>query len=195
MAYSDGKPPDLRFPYSTSATAYYKTGGKDPASIRAFPAGLKVVAGHPHGTTPRGERKGVVSWHCIAKIAYPDDPSEPTIPDCPTGKLVLRVAFPDCWNGRSLDGAEHRSHMAYARRRPGRRFMVCPASHPVPVPALSLGVTYFFQGGTHKSLQLASGPPRTAHADFFNAWDQAELDRLVRVCINARKSCGARRTP
>ena len=34
----------------------------------------------------------------------------------------------------------------------------------------------------------------SAHADFFNAWDQEELAKLVHNCINAQVECGARRT-
>jgi hypothetical protein len=33
--------------------------------------------------------------------------------------------------------------------------------------------------------------PVAAHADFFNAWNQPTLDRLVRECIDAGMHCGA----
>jgi hypothetical protein len=35
-------------------------------------------------------------------------------------------------------------------------------------------------------LSLASGGPQTAHADFFNAWNQRALERLVASCFAER---------
>jgi uncharacterized protein DUF1996 len=183
VVYAGGAP--LVTPYIL-ARAYYKTGGKDPKSIRAFPPGLKVVAGHPHGTIPRGERDRVVSWNCKGDPRYKTAP-DPAPPKCSSATLTLRVEFPDCWNGRGVDGAEHRSHMAYALRKRGKRYRVCPHSHPVPVPALSLAV--FLPADGHRHITLASGPVQTGHADFFNAWDQPLLERAVRECINAQRRC------
>ena len=65
-----------------------------------------------------------------------------------------------------------------------------PGGHPVPVPALTVHVKYAIAGGA--GVSLASGPAYTAHADFFNAWNQAELTKLVQNCINAQVECGAR---
>jgi hypothetical protein len=36
---------------------------------------------------------------------------------------------------------------------------------------------------------LASGSPYSAHADFFNAWRQSDLQALVDGCINALRHC------
>ena len=40
-----------------------------------------------------------------------------------TGRCTSRVTFPGCWNGRDLDSADHKRHLAYATS--GR----CPRSH------------------------------------------------------------------
>lgn len=61
---------------------------------------------------------------------------------------------------------------------------VCPSTHPVAVPRLALHVHYPTAGGP--GVTLSSGSANTAHADFFNAWDQDELQRLVDGCLNAR---------
>ena len=95
----------------------------------------------------------------------------------------MHVRFPDCWNGRTLDSVDHKSHMTYAGGG-------CPSSHPVPVPLLALTVTYPTHGGP--GIALASGSRYSAHGDFFNAWDQAELARLVRRCLNTGIQCGSR---
>lgn len=123
-------------------------------------------------------------WAC--KGPNEDMPAQTTVPDCPAGShLVMRVHFPDCWNGRDLDSADHRSHMAYAVRG------ACPDDHPVPVPHLRVGVHYP-EGVGGADVTLSSGGPQTAHADFFNAWDPAAQARLVKACLNAAAKCGQR---
>ena len=96
--------------------------------------------------------------------------------------LRLHVTFPDCWNGKSLDSADHHSHLAYSS------LGSCPAGYPVPVPAISVIFHYPTTGGP--TTTLASGGPLTGHADFFNAWDQATLTRLVATCLDALRHCG-----
>jgi len=110
--------------------------------------------------------------------------SNTTIPTCPGGdaKLQSYVQFPECWDGRNLDSPDHRSHMAYAQRNEAQARIGCRATHPVPVPQLGLKTRYDSYGGS--GFTLASGSPSTMHADFFNAWDQTELERLVKRCIN-----------
>ena len=44
--------------------------------------------------------------------------------------------------------------------------------------------------GDPAGLELASGGVHGVHADFLNAWDQAALEREVRVCLNGAKVCG-----
>ena len=39
-------------------------------------------------------------------------------------------------------------------------------------------------------LALSSTGVYSAHADFFNAWRQDELERLVASCLNALRHCG-----
>jgi hypothetical protein len=156
----------------SGAQIYYRAGGKAPSSVRAFPAGLKVIAGDSNARSPQPTR--VTSWHCGPGSGV-DNRSQ--VPTCPTGySLRLRVRFPDCWDGRRLDSANHKSHLAYSARRR------CPGSHPTPVPLLALNIRYPISGGS--GVTLSSGSQYSAHADFFNAWNQEELRRLVRRCIN-----------
>ena len=96
--------------------------------------------------------------------------------------LRLHVRFPDCWNGKQLDSADHMSHMAYATDG------ACPNDHPFAVPQITLIVNYGIAGGG--GLELASGGEHTGHADFFNAWKQSELRALVAGCLNRLRLCG-----
>jgi Domain of unknown function (DUF1996) len=110
------------------------------------------------------------------------------LPICsPEDELEGAVRFPECWDGRNLDSADHASHMAYARSaRPGGA-KVCPSSHPVPVPKLGLQIRYPIVGGP--SVQLSAGDPDGAHADFMNGWDAGAQAKLVRDCLNADVYC------
>jgi len=156
--------------------AYYQPAGKDPASIRPFPADLRMVAGPGPGSA---------EFLCAGRPRTVT-PATASAPTCPGGQdLVIRIFFPDCWDGRNLDSADHRSHMAY---NTGGQ---CPAGHPVPVPRLRLGFHYSGADGG-PDVALSSGPPSTAHADFFNTWNQPELERLVAGCLNTGVHCGGR---
>ena len=158
----------------TLARIYYRPGRKNHQTVRAFPAGLKVVA----------KDSNVRATYACAGSGDAGAGST-TVPTCADGThLVIRHRFPDCWDGKNLDAVDHTSHMAFARR--GR----CPRRHPVPVPAISVNVNYPSDGG---DIVLGSPDmPVAPHADFFNSWDQATLERLVTVCLNAGVQCGAR---
>lgn len=151
--------------------AYYLRGAR-PGRVSAFPAGLKVIAGDNGATS--AQSTAITGWKCSG--VRPQGLS--TLPvDCPDGShAVLVMRFPDCWNGKDLDTTDHQSHMAYRVRG------ACPAGYPVRVPRLSLNVHYDLPSVT--GLTLASGSIYSAHADFFNAWDQALLNRLVRTSLN-----------
>ena len=99
--------------------------------------------------------------------------------------------FPDCSNGQ-LDSADHRSHMAYAGLSDGIR--KCPPTHPTPVPTLSATISFAIPTSAGK-VTLSSGEASTLHADFFNAWNQEELKRLVKLCINDYTTPEARLRP
>lgn len=166
--------------------AYYRTGRRDPKSIQPFPSGMKIVAGNSKATGPQSAQ--IVTFSCRG-MDVPKQASPSVVPTCATDAghgLAMSIHFPDCWNGSDLDSADHQSHMAYSERG------VCPAGYPVPVPALTVHVKYAIAGGA--GVSLSSGPAYTAHADFFNAWDQSELTKLVQNCINAQVECGARRS-
>jgi uncharacterized protein DUF1996 len=163
-----------------AATVYYRRRTLEP--VTAFPQGFKLIAGNSKATS--AQRLRITSWNCgpIAEIR-----PQVTIPACPdAGRqgLALHVQFPDCWDGVDLDSADHQSHMAYSVRG------VCPAGHAVAVPAVQVNVRYPSAGGA--GLTLASGGQFSGHADFFNAWNQVALERLVNGCLNALRHCGQR---
>src|SRR6266536_1309477 len=160
-----------------AATIYYRR--KTLATLRAFPAGFKMIAGDRHATAPQGMK--ITYWNCGAASTVPSSTEVPTCPNTRGESLRLHVNFPNCWEGKRLDSTDHQSHMAYAVR--GN----CPADHPVAVPAISLIFRYAIAGGP--GVTLSSGSQYSAHADFFNAWRQGTLTSLVNGCLNALRHC------
>ena len=151
--------------------AYYLRGGRT-GRVVAFPAGLKVIAGDSTASAPQS--RTITGWRCSG--LRPGTLAAAPVA-CPSGShAVLVIRFPDCWNGKDLDSANHQAHMAYRTRG------ACPTSHPVRVPRLALNVHYELPDVS--DLTLASGSIYSSHADFFNAWNQTVLARLVRTNLN-----------
>jgi hypothetical protein len=161
----------------THARIYYRR--RTLQRLEPFPFGLRMIAGDAHATSH--QMTHVAKWNCGG-----GGMGSSTVPTCPGDRagtaLRLRVTFPSCWNGRTLDSADHHSHMAYPSR--GH----CPSSHPVAVPAISAIFHYPTAGGPE--IALTSGGQLTAHADFFNAWQPEGLRTLVDGCLNAVRHCG-----
>jgi PKD repeat protein len=164
------------------ATFYYLSGHDERQDVRAFPRGLRVVAGNSKATEPQSTR--VIQWGCLGV----NRPATSAMAEpCPAGsKLELYVDFPDCWNGRDRDAPDHQSHMAYSNGGE------CPPGHPIAVPRLQFKLRYPVLGGP--GFELSSGEAITAHGDFLNAWEQDELVRRVEDCLHRTSSATRRAT-
>ncbi|MGI8461832.1 MAG: DUF1996 domain-containing protein [Solirubrobacterales bacterium] len=169
---ADGAPIDV-----LRATFYYVSEHANRDELKLFPRGLRVVAGYDFG--PPG---GAAQWSCRGSGM----PSERTIPRCPEGTpLELLLSFPDCWDGKRRDSADHHSHMDYSV---GGR---CPRSHPVLVPGLRYKLLYDSLGGSEVELSIGADEGTLAHGDFFDAWDRDALRTRVRDCLRVRIKCAA----
>ena len=161
------------------ATVYYRR--HTLQQVQSFPSGLKIIAGDAHAVSAQPLQ--ITFWNCGPEAGVKPQSTVPTCPDGPDSNLRLHVRFPDCWDGSNLDSADHKSHMAYSEAG------VCPAGHAVPVPALEVIFRYPIKGDP--GVFLASGGQFSAHADFFNAWNQQRLAQLVDFCLNGLRHCGA----
>jgi hypothetical protein len=161
-----------------AATIYYRRGTF--SQVRTFPNNLRMISGDATATTPQGMR--VTFWSCGAAVGMPPSTAVPTCPEGRGSALRLHIRFPSCWDGKRLDSADHKSHMAYAMGRG------CPSTHPVSVPAITQIYRYPTRGGD--GFSLASGSQFSAHADFVNAWKPSTLKKLVEGCLNALVHCG-----
>jgi hypothetical protein len=169
-----------------SAQIYYKTGynGIAPRAVQVFPQGLRVIAGDAKASGPVQEH---AFWACEVYNGHPK-----SIPDCPAGQaLVMQVFFPQCWNGKDLDSADHKSHMAYPVNG------ACPATHPVAIPEVSFNVYYDVPAGMRASeWHLASDMydqslpgGYSAHGDWFEGWQRDIAEAFVKNCDNTSSDC------
>jgi hypothetical protein len=166
----------------TGTTFYYLGEGvRDDiiAQTQPIPLGLKIVAGNAKATSPD---ESIARWSCLHAGQVG---SSKNFVNCPNGTMLESyLDFPQCWNGRDLDSADHKSHMSYPVGG------ACPSTHPVPVPKLRQVLRYPVSGDP-AGFRLASGPGYTMHGDFFNAWPSPEMERRVRDCIRPIIKCGA----
>jgi Domain of unknown function (DUF1996) len=179
-----------------SAIFYYKTGYNDigPANIKAMPKGLRMIAGDKNASSKQAH----ASWGCLENYV-PDLPgSIPSARSCggAGNHVEMSVVFPQCWNGRNLDSPDHKSHMAYPTWINGKT--VCPSSHPVAIPEISLHVRYKIPSTGTTGWRLSSDMYSTsrpggfsAHGDWFDGWRADIRDMWIKNCDNAAKDCHA----
>ena len=141
------------------------------ADVTAFPAGFMAVAGRTDQTA---------GWGCAApgqRLTL--GTSVASVPTCATGsRLVAQINFPQCWDGSSLDSADHISHLVFGTSSAGQA-TVCPADHPVRVPQVRIAVTYPAAATGGSGVTLSSGAASTRHADIFEAWAGNSLQNRI----------------
>ena len=179
------------------AIFYYKVGHPTfGGRITAPPKGMRMLAGNPKATT-FGQTKA--SKYVCINIAMQHSNGmkwQSTIPNCgPESFMQQVVVFPQCWDGKNLDSPDHQDHMAYPSRSG-----ICPSTHPVIFPEISLNLNYKVHADSPMNKwRLASdnytfngrNAGYSGHADWVNGWDQAMLEDIVKNCLNAKKDCHA----
>jgi Domain of unknown function (DUF1996) len=157
---------------------YVRAGGPKGPKVEPFPAGLRMVTGDMNATSAQSSR--ILEWTCGG-----GGPTSGKIPSCsdPKQPIHASLGFPSCWDGKHLDSADHKSHMAYAADNGA-----CPRTHPVSLPKVSYEIDYpGITGGP--SYELASGGQYSMHGDFFAAWDARVQNALVSECLNDARDC------
>jgi hypothetical protein len=171
---------------ATRNTFYYRTDNVlSSYKVTAFPANFRMVAGNAKATTeaenPYLGRE--IYWGCSNNS--PDVKSKVPI-SCATGAISLHIGFPNCWDG--VVTPNETTHLRYPSS------YKCPAGYDTVLPRVTFRLEYPV-GTSSSSITLASGAYYTAHADFWNTWDQAGLQKLVTRCLNAHVDCGNNPVP
>ena len=167
---------------------YYKSAGANPSSVVTLPRGLKMITGHPNSRWPQD----AVSFSCKKPDGTTVD-SDHMPRNCVKGDhLTIQVKFPRCWDGRNLDSADHRSHMAFDLNG-----SVCPPSHPRIVPEVALQIRYTVDSTNTSKWRIASDGYSTdlpggysMHADWMNGWQQRTLNTIIAEIINKSLDAG-----
>jgi hypothetical protein len=166
-----------------SATLKFIGGGAQ--NVVAMPLGLRVLYGDAKQST-NGPANARPSWTCTGF----EDRLTDLYPICPAGSKVERIhAFPNCWDGKNTDSANHRTHIVFANQQ-GK----CPQGFK-NVPQLQVTLVYDVpqdvqQNGQYKVDAFAQEKhnPRSDHDDFANVMSRKIMGRLVN-CINSGKTC------
>jgi hypothetical protein len=172
-------------------TVYYlqRRGDNQTEQLYAFPEGFKMLAGSPSKRSYDGTLAAQgISFNCLGA----NQPETNGMPNykCPGG-LRAQVFFPQCWDGKNLDSADHKSHMSYPA---GTVYNGgnCPPSHPVHMISIFFEVLYDtarfddqWDGDNHPFV-FASGDATGygLHGDFFNGWDVNVLQKAIDTCTD-----------
>jgi hypothetical protein len=101
--------------------------------------------------------------------------------------LRLQIVMPSCWDGKNLDSADHKSHMAYPSGNDNGK---CPSTHPKRFITLFYEFLYDIKAwdnewvnGQHPFV-LSNGDPTglSMHGDFINGWHIPTLKKAIDEC-------------
>ncbi|RAH71058.1 DUF1996 domain-containing protein [Aspergillus aculeatinus CBS 121060] len=155
----------------------------------APPEGLRMVAGDPdlRSYNDSDLAQKAISHMCIEYDGSSNETKH--FPRQPCQIVRSQVFMPSCWDGKNLDSADHKSHMAYPAVGDYNKG-VCPESHPVAI--YSIFMEFFFNTGpigSRQSLVYSMGDTtgHGLHGDFIHGWtDQAALQQAMDTCTGPK---------
>lgn len=165
-----------------------------------LPNQIRFVMGWDQ-TRPRAKVTGAW-WYCTGVDGHYPDLDAVFAAGCkPGADLIANTVGPNCWDGKSLDSADHRSHLAYLAQHPITGRGACPRTHPYLIPQqenkAQFTVTADMIGPDRRSrIGLSSDsmlpgakPGETLHADYMEAWVQLAKQLWMTHCIDKGLSC------
>ncbi|MFJ6940310.1 DUF1996 domain-containing protein [Streptomyces sp. NPDC101132] len=157
--------------------------GSPVGKVTAMPRFLRIITGDAKAFT-NGTANANASWSCTG---FENRQLKDKYPVCPRGSDVVRTfTFQSCWDGRNIDSANHRTHVAFAAARDGR----CGNGFTA-IPQLVQRIVYSVPPGAR--IAVDSFPEQlhkavTDHGDFINVMSDGLMARAVR-CINDGRAC------
>ncbi|WP_406445612.1 DUF1996 domain-containing protein [Streptomyces sp. NBC_00631] len=167
--------------------------GNPTSKVTEMPRLLRIITGDAKAFV-NGPANANASWSCTG---YENRQLKDKYPLCPAGSDVVRTfKFQSCWDGRNIDSANHRTHVAFEAPDGS-----CPAGFQA-IPQLVQRIVYDVDapsladgGRTVPLFAVDSFPeqlhkPVTDHGDFINVFDESLMRTMV-DCINSGRTCGA----
>ncbi|MBK3562279.1 DUF1996 domain-containing protein [Streptomyces sp. MBT62] len=167
--------------------------GNPQSKVVAMPRLLRIITGDAKAFV-NGPANANASWSCTG---FEDRQLKDKYPLCPSGSDVVRTfKFQSCWDGRNIDSANHRTHVAFEAADGA-----CPAGFKA-IPQLVQRIVYAVDapslqdgGKTSPLFAVDSFPeqqhkPVTDHGDFINVFSESLMNDMV-TCINSGEKCGA----
>ncbi|MDJ0340954.1 DUF1996 domain-containing protein [Streptomyces sp. H10-C2] len=156
--------------------------GSPVGKVTAMPRFLRIITGDAKGFT-NGTANTNASWSCTG---FENRQLKDKYPICPQGSDVVRTfTFQSCWDGKNIDSANHRTHVAFADANGacGQGFKA--------IPQLVERITYSVPKGAR--IAVDSFPeqlhkPVTDHGDFIDAMSDSLMKKAVN-CINGGRKC------
>jgi len=185
----------------------------NPDGTRKFPGyttppvGMKLLGGNPNrSVNPVAGESLPYRWNCRMPGSSTNQFSGWIAEDpvkCPIGStLGLELYLPQCWDGVNTDSADHRSHTAVPINvkntgdPKGGTHKECPATHPKPMPAVSLSIDFtvdadvrLYRLVSDVNVNLKRGI--TAHVDWFMGWMPKYIEMWMDYCIRGQRDCHA----
>lgn len=184
----------------------------------AIPNGLKYVIGYNMATMSGGvlDKSGDFYWSsywsCYSsdlKTVKADGWNYRTLQAlmdshlCQVGDIArLHLEGPECWDGKNVDSADHRSHLSFMRTsRPGFSSYTCDDAHPYLTPKVGGFLDYtidqqFVDGKwlfSSDQMMRDMGHPvvagETFHFDYLEAWSPTIKDRWTSNCFDKHLTC------
>lgn len=166
--------------------------GNPRGKVVAMPKFLRIITGDAKAFT-NGTANANAAWSCTG---FENRQLTDRYPICPQGSQLVRTSkFQSCWDGRSIDSANHRSHVAFADPKTG----ACPNGFKA-IPQLVQRLIYDVKApslndnGKSSPFYAVDGFPEqmhkpiTDHGDFINVFDENLMNRMVQ-CINTGRKC------
>ncbi|PWI18799.1 hypothetical protein DI272_35160 [Streptomyces sp. Act143] len=173
-----------------ASQAQIKFVGNKKSQVVAMPKFLRIITGDAKAFT-NGLKNANTSFSCTG---FEDRQVTDKYVICPQGSSVVRTSnFQSCWDGKNIDSANHRDHVAFVQADGS-----C-ANGFKAIPQLQVRLVYnvpapTVENGQVKNPYAVDGFPEqlhkpiTDHNDFINVMSTRLMNKVVN-CINTGRKC------